>query len=42
VGGIPVASWAPQLENCLLVCATEMNGKAQMDEYIRVMREVVG
>jgi len=40
-GGIDVSSWAPGLENALLVCATEMNSKSQMDEYIRALREVL-
>ena len=40
-GGIPLQSWGPGLENSLLVCATEMNSKAQMDDYIRTMREVL-
>jgi len=41
LGGIDLQSWAPGLENSLLVCATEMNSKAQMDEYIRAMREAI-
>ena len=41
LGGIDIQSWAPGLDRSLLVCATEMNSKAQMDEYIRAMREVL-
>lgn len=40
-GGIPVADWGSGLDNCILVCATEMNTKAQMDRYIQVLREVL-
>jgi glycine dehydrogenase subunit 1 len=40
-GGISAESWGPGLENCLLVCATEMNTKAQMDRYIQVMKEIL-
>jgi len=41
LGGIAVQDWTQGLENCLLVCATEMNTKAQMDEYIQAMKELL-
>lgn len=41
LGGVAMKSWAPGMEKSLLVCATEMNSKAQMDEYIRALREVL-
>ncbi|MDL1873242.1 aminomethyl-transferring glycine dehydrogenase subunit GcvPA [Deltaproteobacteria bacterium PRO3] len=41
LGGIALKSWAPGMERSLLVCATEMNSKAQMDDYVRAMREVL-
>ncbi|HKY63631.1 MAG TPA: aminomethyl-transferring glycine dehydrogenase subunit GcvPA [bacterium] len=40
-GGIALGSWGPGLERAILVCATEMNSKSQMDEYIRALREVL-
>jgi glycine dehydrogenase subunit 1 len=40
-GGIDLASWEESLDHCLLVCATEMNTRAQMDLYIQSMKEVL-
>ena len=41
VGGLALEAWGPGLERAILVCATEMNSKSQMDEYIRALREVL-
>jgi glycine dehydrogenase subunit 1 len=32
IGGLPLARWYPELENCVLLCATEMNRREHMDE----------
>jgi glycine dehydrogenase subunit 1 len=40
-GGISVAGWGSGLENCILVCATEMNTKQQMDRYIQIMKVIL-
>lgn len=41
LGGIPIDEWSRDLENCMLICATEMNTKEQIDHYIRVLKEVL-
>ncbi|MDX1386703.1 MAG: glycine dehydrogenase, partial [bacterium] len=41
LGGIDVSSWGPGMENTLLVCATEMNTKEQMDLFSQTLREVL-
>lgn len=40
-GGISMEGWGVDLENALLVCATEMNSRAQMDHYIQTMQEIL-
>jgi len=32
IGGLPLARWYPELENCVLLCATEMTRREHMDE----------
>ncbi|PYT23891.1 MAG: glycine dehydrogenase, partial [Acidobacteria bacterium] len=32
IGGLPLARWYPELENCVLLCATEMSKREHMDE----------
>jgi glycine dehydrogenase subunit 1 len=32
IGGLPLARWYPELENCVLLCATEMTKRQHMDE----------
>ncbi len=41
LGGIAIESWGKNLENCLLVCATEMNTKMQMDEYAASLKKLL-
>jgi glycine dehydrogenase subunit 1 len=31
IGGVPLGKWYPELENCMLLCATEMNKREHMD-----------
>jgi glycine dehydrogenase subunit 1 len=40
VGGIPLAGFAPGLENALLTCATEMNSREEIDRYVDIVRSV--
>lgn len=37
VGGIPLGSFYPELDGCLLLCATEMNKRAEMDALRRIL-----
>jgi glycine cleavage system P protein (glycine dehydrogenase) subunit 1 len=32
VGGLPLVRWYPELENCVLLCATEMSRRERLDE----------
>jgi glycine dehydrogenase subunit 1 len=32
IGGVPLARWYPELEHCMLLCATEMTKREHMDE----------
>jgi len=32
IGGLPLERWYPELENCVLLCATEMTRREHMDE----------
>jgi len=32
IGGLPLARWYPELENCMLLCATEISRREHMDE----------
>lgn len=40
-GGIGLGNRYPEMKNSLLVCATEMNTKQQMDQYIKTLGEVL-
>ncbi|MEJ7607620.1 MAG: hypothetical protein WKF37_15455 [Bryobacteraceae bacterium] len=33
IGGLPLARFYPELEDCVLVCATEMSRKAHLDQF---------
>ncbi|MGH7827802.1 MAG: aminomethyl-transferring glycine dehydrogenase subunit GcvPA [Candidatus Binatia bacterium] len=37
VPGIQLARWYPELENCLLVCATEMNEREEIQRLVRAI-----
>jgi glycine cleavage system P protein (glycine dehydrogenase) subunit 1 len=41
LGGISLGRWYPEMADCLLICATEMNSKEQMDQYIQAMGEIL-
>lgn len=41
VGGYGLAGDYPELENCLLVCATEMRTESEMQEYHQQLKRVV-
>ncbi len=39
--GISLGHWYPELENCLLVCATEKRTASEIDAYARALAEVL-
>lgn len=39
VPGIPLASWYPELQDCLLICVTEMNEREEIDLLVRMFSE---
>lgn len=39
VPGIPLASWYPELQDCLLICVTEMNEQEEIDQLVRMFSE---
>ncbi len=41
LGGVSIENWGDDLKNCMLVCATEMNTKQQMDQYIQALKEIL-
>jgi len=40
IGGLTLARWYPELENCLLLCATEMSRREHMDEVAQAFSSV--
>jgi glycine dehydrogenase subunit 1 len=40
LGGYNLAKFYPELENCLLVCATEMRTQTEMDNYANYLQEI--
>ncbi|MFA6915605.1 MAG: aminomethyl-transferring glycine dehydrogenase subunit GcvPA [Parachlamydiales bacterium] len=36
IAGFPLKEWFPSMENSLLLCATEMKSKSQLDRYVEV------
>ena len=38
IGGLPLQRWYPELENCMLLCATEMTRREHMDEVGRAFQ----
>lgn len=36
IGGVPLKRWYPELDNCMLVCATEMTKREHMDTFKRL------
>ena len=40
IGGLPLTRWYPELENCMLLCATEMTRRAHMDEVGRAFQAI--
>ena len=40
VGGLPLGRWYPELDNCVLLCATEMSKRADMDVVKEVFRAI--
>ena len=39
--GIPLGHWYSELENCLLVCATEKRTEAECERYVEAMRSAL-
>ncbi|MFQ5451427.1 MAG: aminomethyl-transferring glycine dehydrogenase subunit GcvPA [Nitrospinaceae bacterium] len=40
IAGLPLGSYYPDLENCLLLCATEMNTQEEMDRLAGKLEEI--
>src|SRR5690242_3064112 len=40
IGGLPLARWYPELENCVLLCGTEMSRREHMDEVAHAFSSV--
>ena len=40
IGGLPLARWYPELDNCVLLCATEMTRREHMDEVAQAFSAV--
>jgi len=40
IGGVPLGRWYPELQNTMLVCATEMTKREHMDTFRRVANAV--
>jgi glycine dehydrogenase subunit 1 len=38
IGGLPLGRWYPELENCMLLCATEMSRREHMDQLAETMQ----
>jgi glycine dehydrogenase subunit 1 len=41
LGGVPLRRFYPELEDCMLVCATEMNKREHMDIFKQVAQSIV-
>src|SRR3954451_4341428 len=39
IGGLPLARFYPELSDCVLLCATEMSRRADMDQFAQVMAQ---
>lgn len=40
IGGLPLAGFAPGLENAVLTCATELNTREEIDRYVEIVRSL--
>ncbi|HPQ81558.1 MAG TPA: glycine dehydrogenase, partial [bacterium] len=40
-GGVNLGRWYPGMDNGILVCATEMNTKAEIDRYAEALRRAL-
>lgn len=41
IGGLPLGSYFPEMENCLLVCATELRSEQEVDHYAGHMARII-
>ncbi len=41
IAGLPLGNYFPDMKNCLLVCATEMNTREQIDAYANALGRVL-
>jgi glycine dehydrogenase subunit 1 len=39
IGGLPLDRWYPELEGCMLLCATEMNRREDMDLVVEALNQ---
>jgi glycine dehydrogenase subunit 1 len=42
IPGLHLKNFYPQLENCILSCCTEIKSREQIDEFIKVLENVLG
>jgi glycine dehydrogenase subunit 1 len=42
IGGLPLGRFYPELSDCMLVCATEMTKRAQIDQFKKVVHLLAG
>lgn len=40
LAGIPLGEWFPELDDCLLVCVTELNSRQDLDRYISCLERL--
>ena len=40
IGGYPLEQYYPELKNCLLICATELNSQEEMDRLANKLKEM--
>ena len=40
IGGLPLGRFYPELDGCMLVCATEMSKRAHLDQFKKCAEEV--
>ncbi len=42
MAGVPLGQWFPELDDCLLLCATEVHSREEMEKFARAFEEAAG